>query len=107
MRCPKNKAMNETILIAILSSSVLSAIISGLFSLLKTKRNSNDAIRNGLQQLMFDRIKHLCKSYLKQGHIGFDDLQDLERMHKIYHDDLKGNGYLVDLMDRVRDIPAI
>ena len=98
---------DNAILIAIIGSGALSALISGCVSIIKDKICSNKSIRNGLQQLMFDRIKHLCKTFLRQGYIGFDDLQDLERMYKIYHDDLNGNGYLNDLMKKVRELPAL
>lgn len=55
---------------------------------------------------MYDRIKYLCKAHLDRGYIATNDLEDLERMHKIYHDDLKGNGFLDDLMNNVKKLPV-
>ena len=53
--------------------------------------------------LLFDRIKHLGKSYLARGYITVEELEDLKRMHEVYHDPdkLDGNGFLDDLMDAV------
>lgn len=97
--------MNE-ILIAVIGSGALSATISGLFSLAINRKNKRDSTMRGVQQLMYDRIKFLCKYHLSKGFIATNDLEDLERMHRIYHDDLEGNGYLDDLMKKVRDMPV-
>ena len=55
--------------------------------------------------IMYDRIKYLCRSHLKNGEIGFDDLEDLIEMHGCYHDDLGGNGRLNELMGLVKELP--
>jgi hypothetical protein len=104
--------LTEAIIIAVLGSGVLSTIISGIFSIIrdrKTKKLRNDreyeCIRDGLQQLMYDRIKYLCKSHISRGYIFSNDLEDLVRMHKIYHDRLNGNGFCDDLMEAVSHLP--
>ncbi len=57
--------------------------------------------------LLYDRIKHLGKSYIARGYITVEELEDLERMHEVYHDEdkLNGNGFLKDLMKAVRELP--
>lgn len=55
--------------------------------------------------IMYDRIKHLCKTYLKDGEIGFNDLEDLIEMHECYHCSLGGNGKLNELMGLVKELP--
>lgn len=97
--------MDNTIFIAILGSGALAALVSGVLSIVRDNLSGNKAIKNGLQQLMFDRIKHICKSAIKNNRMSLDDLQDLERMHTIYHDDLNGNGYLENLMQKVKALP--
>lgn len=102
--------MPTEIIIAIISSGVLSTVISGIFSFAGTKRAKKNGISAGVQQLLYDRIKYLCKAHLERKYIATNDLDDLERMHKIYHDDLDGNGFLDDLMESVRHLeirPAI
>lgn len=54
---------------------------------------------------MYDRIKHLGKSYIRQEEISAEDLKDLIDMHKCYHDDLGGNGFLDEIMEQVRHLP--
>ena len=59
----------------------------------------------GVRVLLYDRIKHLGKDYIAQGYIHSEDLEDLMQMHKIYHDDLGGNGFLDSVMEQVKSLP--
>lgn len=104
----------ETIVIAVLGSGVISTIINCVFTTLRdnkaNKRKENKetkALKHGVQQLMYDRIKYLCKTHINRGHIATNDLEDLDRMHSIYHDELDGNGYLLELMEAVHELPII
>lgn len=54
--------------------------------------------------ILYDRIKHLAKSYLSRGYVTVEEYEDLKRMHKVYHDDLKGNGFLDTIMQRVANL---
>lgn len=54
--------------------------------------------------LLYDRIKHLAKTYIKREYITVEEYEDLERMHKVYHDDLNGNGFLDDIMKEVKKL---
>lgn len=94
------------IIIAIIGSGSLSAIISGLFAIAQSRKKRKDGVTEGVQQLLYDRIKYLCKAHIARGYITSNDLEDLERMHKIYHDGLFGNGFLDDLMAAVRRLPV-
>lgn len=51
--------------------------------------------------ILYDRIKHLAKSYIKRSWISVEEYEDLKRMHKVYHDDLGGNGFLDAIMEEV------
>ena len=57
--------------------------------------------------ILYDRIKHLGKSYIAREYITVEELEDLERMHGVYHDEdkLNGNGFLKELMEAVRALP--
>ena len=57
--------------------------------------------------ILYDRIKHLGKSYIAKKFITVEELEDLERMHEVYHDEdkLNGNGFLKELMEAVRALP--
>lgn len=53
--------------------------------------------------LLYDRMKYLAKSYIERGYVTVEELEDLNRMHEVYHDPdkLNGNGFLKDLMKTV------
>ena len=51
--------------------------------------------------ILYDRIKHLAKSYIKRGYITVEEYEDLKRMHKVYHDELGGNGFLDAIREEV------
>lgn len=102
------------ILIAIISGGVASAIVGGLFSVIlwrlnrkAAKEDKGDDITCGLRMLLYDRIKHLGKSYLTRGEIHSEELEDLIAMHKVYHDKLGGNGFLDNLMRQVERLPIV
>lgn len=104
----------EKIAIAVLGSGVLSTIINCIFTVIRENKASKKKedkqikdLKHGVQQLMYDRIKYLCKSHINRGHIATNDLEDLDRMHTIYHDELDGNGYLLELMEAVHELPII
>ena len=51
--------------------------------------------------ILYDRIKHLAKAYIKRGWISVEEYEDLKRMHKVYHDELNGNGFLDSIMEEI------
>ena len=53
--------------------------------------------------ILYDRIKHLGKSYIARGYVTVEELEDLTHMHSVYHDKdkLNGNGFLDELMAAV------
>ena len=109
--------------LAILGSSVLSALISqiGAFVLKKEdhKENKFEAIEKdinnihkavsslseGMRLLLLDRMRYVGQSYIKQGCVDFDDRRLLKQMHKVYHTGLGGNGDLDTLMEEVDGLP--
>lgn len=117
-------------LIEILSGAAGAALVAGVFGLItwrwnrKATREDNaqassvaDCARRGVEietvnakvnalivadrTILYDRIKHLAKVYIKRGWLSVEDYEDLKRMHKVYHDELEGNGFLDALMAEV------
>ena len=102
------------VLIALISGGVAASVVGGIFSVITFKLNrkaqkedKSDDITSGLRMLLYDRIKHLGKSYITRGNIHAEELEDLIAMHKVYHDTLHGNGFLDELMIQVRHLPII
>ena len=101
--------MLQPIIIAIIGSGALTALITNIFNIYRDRKSHEDGIAEGVQLLLYDRIKYLCKGYISLGQIAPDDLEDLSRMWECYHnpDGLNGNGYLDSLMQAVRRLPII
>lgn len=120
--------------IVVLSGATGAALVAGIFSLLKwlldrkaakadreeakkekaeeavamADKNLNqkvDALCVAVRELLYDRIKHLGKAYLRQGDITTEELEDFLSMHKIYHNTLEGNGFLDEIVRQVKALP--
>lgn len=68
---------------------------------IKTLQLTVNALIVADRTILYDRIKHLAKAYIKRQWISVEEYEDLKRMHKVYHDDLKGNGFLDSIMAEV------
>ncbi len=108
---------------AILSASVLVAIIEGVREYLTWRRNRRDskdenaegriknveerilALADGVKYILYDRIRYLGQAYIADREIDFDDRRILNNMHKAYHTGLGGNGDLDTLMSEVNRLP--
>lgn len=120
---------------AFIGGSAFTAIITGIFGLIRWKlerkaavedKKDNQAevttkdildrldrieqvqedLRTAERTSLYDRIKFIAKSYLKRGYITTEELEDLVSMHTVYHDTLKGNGFLDQLMAQVKQLPV-
>lgn len=127
--------MGMQVLMTVIGGAVGAAIVSGIFGIIMWKLNrkaqvedrqedkeqeSADALKGevetineqlsgltvAMRMLMYDRIKHLGNSYLKRDSISSEELADLIEMHLVYHDTLKGNGFLDTLMEKVKALPV-
>lgn len=94
-----------TIVVALLGSTGLSALVTGLFARSREKKRKHDGVQAGVRMLLYDRIKHLGMKYLADGCVKPDALEDLIAMHKIYQNELGGNGFLDKIMKDVRALP--
>ena len=100
--------MLQPIIIAIIGSGALTALITNLFNIYRDHRSHEDGIAEGVQLLLYDRIKYLAKHHITAEQISPDELEDITRMWECYHDPegLNGNGYLDSLMQAVKRLPV-
>lgn len=122
------------ILLAIIGGSCGAAIVAGLFGLVTWRLNRKaqkedraaameqtaaekenvdmkevlrkmDVLFLADRTILYDRIKHLGKSYIERGWVTVEELEDLNLMHGVYHDKdkLDGNGFLDNLMHTVNN----
>lgn len=95
----------QPIIIAIIGSGALTALITNIFNVYRDRKSHEDGVAQGVQLLLYDRIKYLSKAYIREQKISAEDLEDLSRMWECYHTALDGNGYLDSLMQAVRRLP--
>ena len=93
------------IIVAIIGSSALSAGISAIVAACINKAKRKHGVEAGTQMLLYINIKALGKQFIAEGEITAEDLEDIIEMHRVYHDELSGNGYLDTLMEQVRKLP--
>lgn len=92
------------ILIAIIGSSALAALISGIFTLIAAKKQRKTDYGEAIMVLLWNELDGQCKRYIEEGHITADDMNRILKMHKCYKS-LGGNGYLDTLMSNVKNLP--
>ncbi len=104
------------IVIAILSGSALSALITQIGSYLSDRRKRKDskedsedakdaALRQGMKLLLADKIQYLGLKYIEEGEITFSNRKMLNEMHSVYHNGLDGNGDFDELMKEWNELP--
>ena len=59
------------------------------------------ALQSGLREILYDRIKFLCRKYVAEGKLREEDYKSLRRMWNVYHEELEGNGFLDGEMKEV------
>ena len=109
----------------VILGGVGTALVGGVFTLLQCRLNQKAAREDRAAELgaeesrelkrlvsvlveadrtiLYDRIKHLGKSYIVRGYVTVEELEDLDLMHEVYHnkEKLGGNGFLDALMKTV------
>lgn len=123
------------IILAILGGGAGTALVGGIFTLIQWRLNRKAAREDRAEAvstascaargqeirdlkrlvnvlveadrtILYDRIKHLGKSYITRGYVTVEELEDLDLMHEVYHnkEKLGGNGFLDSLMHTVHGL---
>ncbi len=80
------------ITIAILSSSVLATIISGIFQIINNRRNKTTKLETGMSLLLLSSIKTDGKALTEQGKVSKDDYDAFCAKYDAYKS-LGGDGW--------------
>ena len=72
---------------------------------IKTLKDEINSLKAGMRVMMLDRIQFLCKKYIEQGYVDYDDRRRLHQMHDSFHNDLDGNGDADILIADVNKLP--
>jgi hypothetical protein len=76
-----------------------------LFKKYKIQKLDSDAIRDGVRDLLRDRITALWRACKHEG-ISLEERDSLESMYKRYHQ-LGGNGNIDDLYVKIKNLPIV
>jgi hypothetical protein len=96
------------ITIAILGSSVLATIISGVFQIINSKKNKTTKLENGMSLLLLSAIKSDGKQMIEQGKASKNDYDAFCAEYEAYKS-LGGDGWAdgikqkVDMLERYLD----
>lgn len=93
-----------TIIVAIIGSGVLNTILNYAINSKEKKEAEVKSSEKALRLMMKDRLRFLCMHYISQGWIYEDELEDIMAMHSLYHNELKGNGFLDNQMKKVKNL---
>lgn len=85
-------------------SKKVEKLSSDLDKEIEDRDNKINSLQAGLREILYDRIKFLCKKYCGEGKIREEDYKSLKRMWSVYHNDLVGNGYLNGEMDEIEKL---
>ena len=99
-----------TLAVAIIGSGGFSAIVNAWLERRKEERKKKedpDPVALGVRMLLQDRIEGLSIKYIKAGEVREENRRFLHNAFDVYHDKLKGNGDLNELMERVDELPII
>ena len=105
-----NGEMVLTLAVAILGSGSVSALVNAWLERRREERRKKEApdpVALGVRMLLQDRIEGLSIKYIKQGEIKEENRRFLHNAFDVYHEKLKGNGDLTELMGRVDELPII
>ncbi len=63
-----------------------------------------EAIKNGIKAILYDKIMQKCKENLEKGYITLDELEDIKHI-SISYKELGGNGTAKIMIERVTMLP--
>ena len=85
-------------------NALAGAIITLLWTMLRAKKRENDALKEGVQALLRDRIIQAYNHYSDKGWIPIYAMESIEACYKSY-EELGQNGVIDNLMKQLRALP--
>ena len=85
-------------------NALAGAIIAYLIAILRQKNKENNALKEGVQALLRDRIIEIYYHYTEKGWMPLDVRNSLEACYKSY-EALGENGVIDDLVEQLRELP--
>ena len=85
-------------------NALAGAIITLLWTMLRAKKRENDALKEGMQAWLRDRITQAYNHYSDKGWIPIYAMESIEACYKSY-EELGENGVIDNLMRQLRELP--
>ena len=85
-------------------NALAGAVITLLWTMLRAKKRENDALKEGVQALLRDRIIQAYNHYSDKGWIPIYAMESIEACYKSY-EELGDNGVIDKLMSQLRELP--
>lgn len=85
-------------------NALAGAIITLLWTMLRAKKRENDALKEGMQALLRDRIIQAYNHYSDKGWIPIYAMESIEACYRSY-EELGENGVIDNLMKQLRALP--
>lgn len=84
--------------------SLIVSLILYIIAMIKSRKNSNELIRDGILAILHNKIYTLGKQYIEDGEITVQDFDEFEHLYTAYHN-LGGNGTGTEVFNRVKALP--
>lgn len=82
-----------TLIVAFLGSSAATAIVQAVIASVNAKKKENNGVTHALKYLLKRDLEQKGAEMLDDG-VTYAELTDWEKEHRIYHEELGGNGDL-------------
>lgn len=85
-------------------SGILGILLKRLWNMIKSDRAENEAVREGMQALLRDRIIESYNKYSEKGYCPIYAKENVKHMYEPYHA-LGGNDVATELVDKLMKMP--
>lgn len=92
------------LLFGLLSAGIMAMIVN-LNSRLKVRAREQDAIKDGMQAILRDRIIQAYNHYAEKGFCPIYARDNVAHMYEAYHN-LGGNGTITELYEKLLHLPS-
>ena len=94
-----------TIILTVITSTAFMSFVQFMISRRDKKKQDNSIEREVLRYLMFYIIQDIAGKVIAKQVITLEEKQMLNKMHKLYHEGLGGNGDAKLIMEIVDSLP--
>lgn len=91
------------IIVAIIGSGALSALVSGIVSLINANKKSKTGLDKAVQLLLLGEIERQTDRYIETGSLTREQFKRYQETYDAYKA-LNGNGYAEGMMSNVRSL---